>query len=128
MGRPLAKIDWDIVNDLLIAGCPGTEIAASLGWAPETIYLHCQQEHGISFTEYSRQYYGKGENILRRQQFLKAIGQSEVGDNTLLIWLGKTRLKQSEKQEISITTSGTVPTWINEVDGKSKDLVNDEST
>lgn len=99
-GRPKAIIDWDLVNDLLIAGCSGAEIAGELGLYPNTIYDRCEKDHGLPFSEYSQQFYSKGNAILRRHQFLKSIGKTDVGDNTLLIWLGKTRLKQKEEQNI----------------------------
>lgn len=99
IGRPQADIDWKRVDDLLIVGCSGREIAASIGLNPATIYDRCEKDHGITFTEYSQQKYAKGESILRAHQFAKAIGKTTEGDNTLLIWLGKNRLGQKEKPE-----------------------------
>lgn len=41
----------------------------------------------------------KGESILRAHQYAKALGLTDKGDNTLLIWLGKQRLEQRENIE-----------------------------
>ncbi len=99
VGRPLADIDWKKVDDLLVAGCSGIEIASYFGLHKQTIYERCEKDHGISFTEYSSQKYAKGDSIIRAHQFAKAIGKTTEGDNTLLIWLGKNRLKQRDIQE-----------------------------
>ncbi len=93
-GRYEKEIDWDKVDELLVSGCLGTEIAAEFNMHHDTFYRRVEKEHGISFTAYSAEKHAKGEQILRDVQFKKAIGLTELGDNTLLIWLGKTRLKQ----------------------------------
>lgn len=95
-GRPEAIIDWKKVDDLLISGCSGAQIAGYFGLNPATIYDRCNKDHGIPFSEYSQQKYSKGETILKAHQFAKAIGKTKDGDNTLLIWLGKQRLGQKE--------------------------------
>jgi len=101
MARPLAPINWKTVEDLLIAGCSGANIAGYFGLQPNTIYRRCEDDHGITFTEYSQQFYSKGECLLRAHQFAKALGKTQEGDNTLLIWLGKVRLKQREEHNVS---------------------------
>lgn len=94
-GRPQANIDWNRANELLIAGCSGAEIAGEFGLNPNTIYERCVVDHGITFTEYSAPFYSKGESIIREMQFKKV----KEGDNAMLIWLGKNRLKQRDKEE-----------------------------
>ncbi len=96
IGRPLAEINWKMVDDLLIAGCSGREVASSLGLNAATIYERCVTDKGMTFTEYSQQKSEKGESLIRAHQYAKALGLTDKGDNTLLIWLGKTRLKQME--------------------------------
>jgi len=93
-GRPQVVIDWDKVNSLLIAGCSGVQIAGYLGMNEETLYSHCQSEKKEMFSQYSRRFYTKGESILMAKQFEKA----SKGDNTMLVWLGKNRLKQRDKE------------------------------
>lgn len=99
--KPLIPIDWKKADDLLTAGCHGTEVASYFGMHPETFYDRVKIEKGIGFTEYSSKKKSHGEALIRAQQFKKALGQTEEGDNTLLIWLGKTRLKQ-ELQDLQI--------------------------
>lgn len=96
IGRPEKVIDWDRVDSLLIAGCLGTEVASYFDMHPNTFYDKVLEKKGICFTEYSAKKKQTGESLLREQQYAKAIGASKEGDNTLLIWLGKQRLNQSE--------------------------------
>jgi hypothetical protein len=100
--RPLIEIDWKRVDKLLIAGCPGTKIADALGICSDTLYDRCEQEKGVTFSTYSQQKRIIGDALIQEAQFDKAIGNTDKGDNTLLIWLGKVRLEQKETTEHSI--------------------------
>ncbi len=102
-GRTEKIIDWNYVNELLEANCHGTEIAAHFDMHPSTFYRKVEEKYGMTFTQFSQEKKGKGDSLLRYQQYLKALGKSEVGDNTLLIWLGKTRLQQKESSDNSQT-------------------------
>lgn len=102
-GHPLKEIDWKKVDELMIAGCLGTEIAAYFGIHPDTFYKRVEKEKGMGFSAYIQEKNSKGESILRAHQYAKALGLTDKGDNTLLIWLGKTRLKQKEHEDQIIT-------------------------
>ena len=91
-GVPLIPIDWKIVDDLLMAGCTGTEVASYFGVHPDTLYLRCQDEKKMGFTEYRTIKKQKGDSLLRATQYKVAIDK----DKTMLIWLGKQRLGQRE--------------------------------
>ena len=91
---PVEKpIDWNKVEQLLIAGCKGTEIAPHFNMHSETFYERVYKHYGKLFTQIAGELYEKGDSILRAKQYEKAV----KGDNTLLIWLGKNRLKQRDK-------------------------------
>lgn len=99
-GRNEKIVDWSLVERKLIAGCNGTEIAGFLGMHHDTFYRKVEETYGISFTAYMQQKRSIGDTNLREVQYNKAI----EGDNAMLIWLGKNRLKQSESpQEIAAT-------------------------
>lgn len=93
MGRTPKKIDWKLVDKLLISGCNGTEIAPHFDMHYQTFYDRVSQEYSIPFTEYQQLKRAHGHSLLRDKQFEKAMD----GDNTMLIWLGKHRLDQIEK-------------------------------
>lgn len=101
MSRPEILIDWKKVDDLLIAGCMGTEIAGYIGISANTLYDRVQDKYNCSFSQYSQEKKSKGESILRAHQYAKALGLTDKGDNTLLIWLGKQRLNQRDHKEES---------------------------
>jgi len=122
-GRPKSEIDWNRVDALLQADCSGAGIAATLGIAPCTLYDRCLTDKGISFSSYSQQMNIKGESLLKEVQHLKAMS----GDNTLLIWLGKCRLKQTDaKMTINLEGDHPIAQLINEAAGKSKNLVKND--
>ena len=108
-GQPKSIIDWKKVDELLIAGCTAPEIAGYFGCSVRTLYTRCETDNNVLYSEYSQEKCSKGDSILRAHQYAKALGLTEKGDNTLLIWLGKTRLKQKEdplefSQNITVNT------------------------
>ena len=100
IGRPIKPINWDIVDELLLSGCSGAQIAGQFDMHPETFYERCQIEKGTGFTGYSSTRTAKGEAILKHHQYKKAIGKTKDGDTTLLVHLGKCRLGQKEADTI----------------------------
>ena len=93
MSRPEKPIDWSIVDKLLQAHTPGTEISASFDMHPETFYDRVQKEFGIGFTEYCAKKRKKGKNNLRLAQLKNAL----EGNTTIQIWLGKNWLAQRDE-------------------------------
>lgn len=102
-GQPKSNIDWKKVDELLIAGCTAPEIAGYFGCSVRTLYTRCETDNHVLYSEYSQEKCSKGDSILRAHQFAKALGLTDKGDNTLLIWLGKTRLKQKEQEEQAVS-------------------------
>lgn len=98
-------IDWDIVDRLLEAGCEGTHVAAYFGVHPNTIYERCSTEKGCDFSDYKAQKRAKGDIKLLEVQFEAATVDK---DKAMMIWLGKQRLGQKEKQETDLNHSGGV--------------------
>lgn len=94
-GRPEKKIDWDKVDRLLMAGCKGTEIAPHFDMHVNTFYDRVLEKYNVNFTDYCSIKREQGESLLREKQFEKAL----KGDNVMLVWLGKNRLKQRENHE-----------------------------
>lgn len=97
MPKKLKPIDFKIVDKLLEAGCLGTEIAGYFGVHEDTLYLRTQSEKKMTFTQYSAQKRSKGDSFLRSKQFEIAL----LGDKTMLVWLGKTRLGQREMNDLT---------------------------
>ncbi len=97
MSRPKTQIDWNKVNQYLKAQCDGVGIAGILGIHPNTLYIACEDEFKISFSEYSQQKKSEGKELLRAKQFSMAM----EGDKTLCIWLGKQYLDQKDRKDVT---------------------------
>lgn len=96
MGRAKVIIDWAVVDKYLQAGCDGTEVAASLGIDARTLYRRCEEEKRVTFDAYKQSKRAQGDSLLKAKQFSVAM----AGDKTMLVWLGKQRLGQKDKQEL----------------------------
>ena len=107
-GRPEKEINWKKVDDLLIAGSTGTEIASHFDMHPNTFYGKVQDRYKCGFTQYASEKKQLGDSLLRAHQFQKALGLTTKGDNTLLIWLGKNRLNQRDTQNDLPVTNETI--------------------
>lgn len=95
MAKTESELDWKKIDNLLIAGCHGTQVAEQIGIHYNTLYRRISEKYNCEYSEYLRQKRSHGDNILRAKQFEKAVS----GDNMMLIWLGKNRLKQSDNQQ-----------------------------
>jgi hypothetical protein len=104
MSRPEIPIDWDRVDHLLKAGCLGTEVAATFAMHPTTFYRRVEEKHGMSFTEFLQEKRANGDAAIRNKQYEKALGLTDTGNDTLLIWLGKNRLGQRNEDKLSVVT------------------------
>ena len=102
--RPQKDIDWKIVDAMLEADCEGTEVAARIGIHPDTLYLRCQKEKGMGFSEYLREKKANGNSLIKEKQFEAATVDK---DRSMLIWLGKQRLGQKDKLEQDINDNAT---------------------
>jgi len=96
-GRPKAEINLDQVKTLSGLNCTEPEIAAVLGVSYSTWKRHIKQNPEIA--EMVAQGRLSGNASLRRTQWQKAMD----GNVAMLIWLGKNRLGQADKQEVEQT-------------------------
>jgi len=99
MGRPRvidSEEDWKKLDDILELHATLEECAASFKCSVDTVENAVKRKHEITFSEYSAQKSPVCTLSLRRRQIQKALS----GDNTMLIWLGKQYLGQSDKSEI----------------------------
>lgn len=99
MARPATIIDWPLVDRLLKAGANGVQVAARLGIHPDTLYRACDEDHKTGFAAYSAEKRAHGDTLIQEQQMNLAM----KGNLAMLIWLGKQRLGQKDKQETEIT-------------------------
>lgn len=121
-GRPKIEINWEDVRKLSLLQCTQNEIASFLGVSVDTLLRRKE------FCELHKKGMEEGRMSLRRLQWKKA----QEGNTTMLIWLGKQYLGQSDKQELSGKDGQPLSPNINMIvsdKGKqiTKDLVNGET-
>lgn len=116
-GRPKANIDWDEVAKMLQAGCLVTEIAGSIGCDTDTIYTRCKKDLNMDFSAFKQQKRASGDRILRMAQYRSAVVD---GDRGMQIWLGKQRLGQKDKHDVTSAEEKIAPSWTIEVIDKKQ--------
>jgi predicted DNA-binding transcriptional regulator AlpA len=102
-GRPPAVIDLLTVERAASIGCTVEDIAALLGLSRKTIYNHMEQDPELA--EAMDRGRGMGRASLRRMQWEKA----EVGDTSMLIWLGKVLCGQKDTSAVVLTGPNNGP-------------------
>lgn len=91
MARPKIQLDYDLIKRLSLIQCTQKEIASVLGVSVDTL------QRDEEFCGIYKKGQEEGKMSLRRLQWKAA----QSGNVTMLIWLGKQYLGQTDKQEIS---------------------------
>ena len=101
MARPQIEIDWKTVKNLCGIQCTGQEIADVLDISYDTLERRVKSEFKMSFADYIKKNSANGKMSLRRKQYETAMS----GNTTMLVWLGKQYLGQTDKQVVDNTSS-----------------------
>lgn len=119
-GPKIKTVDWVEFDKLCQIQCTLAEIAAWFKCSEDTIERIVKREKSAKFAEYYEQNRGVGKIALRRRQFQAAM----AGDRTMLVWLGKQYLEQSDKIEQRIdATAELVHVSDEEIERRTKDLL-----
>jgi len=92
-------IDWDQFDKLCALQCTKLEIASFFDMSDDTLSRRVKESFDCTFAELYDQKKLRGRVSIRRKQYEMAM----AGDRSLLIWIGKNWLGQSDKLEQSIT-------------------------
>lgn len=104
-GRPKivwAEQQWQTFASMCILTDKRHRVAVAMGYDEKTIDRLVKERHGSSFSEYIEKRFTEGNFQLLATQFEAA----KSGDRTMLVWLGKNRLNQSERCEIKADLQG----------------------
>lgn len=101
MGRPKIQLNWDDFDDLCAKFCTLEEIAGYFDCSADTVEIRVKEQFGCTFSEHYKRKCSPGKVSLRRKQFELAM----AGDKTMLIWLGKQYLGQTEKMQTTYTAA-----------------------
>lgn len=99
IGRPKIEVNKVEFEKLCAIQCTKQEIADWFRCSHDTIDRWCMKEYGEPFATIFEQKKSVGKISVRRRQFQVA----EKGNTSMLIWLGKQYLGQSEKQEVAVS-------------------------
>lgn len=92
VGRPPKEFDQKNFESLCQIQCTEEEICQFFSCSEKTLNKWCREKYGANFSQVFREKRGVGKISLRRAQYQAAIN----GNASLLIWLGKQYLGQSE--------------------------------
>ena len=92
-GRQRKEIDQNTFEGLCEIQCTLEEIAGVLRVSEDTVERWCQRTYELRFTDTYKKFSAHGKTSLRRHQFEVAA----KGNATMLIWLGKQYLGQSDR-------------------------------
>jgi hypothetical protein len=95
MARPRKEIDFDQLKKLCSIYCTKDEICSFFEIDEKTLSERVWEKYGEGFSDYYKKASAHGSASLRRKQFEMALG----GNITMLIWLGKNVLKQTDRVE-----------------------------
>jgi hypothetical protein len=101
-GAPRLVIDWDVMRRAASIGCTCEETAALLGISRAAFFTHLREDEGLqeAYDEAASQ----GQATLRRLQWQRA----NNGSDTMLIWLGKNLLGQTDRQALTGGDGGPI--------------------
>ncbi len=99
----MITIDFEILDQLLEAGCDGTQCAAYFGCSFDTLSRRVKEIKDADFADYKAQKRAKGDVALLTAQFDAAVKEKDRG---MLIWLGKQRLEQKDKAAVDNNITG----------------------
>jgi hypothetical protein len=92
-GRPRKEIDQSYFEGLCEIQCTLEEISSVLKVSEDTVERWCKRTYELGFADAYKKFSASGKTSLRRSQFNVAL----KGNATMLIWLGKQHLGQSDK-------------------------------
>jgi AraC-like DNA-binding protein len=124
-GRKRIEVDFKKIDALCAVFCNCKEIVSVLNSfdinvSYDTVERRVKEQFGVTFAEYVEQkQMAFAKPKLRKAQLDCALG----GNATMLIWLGKQYLGQTEKQEINVTgdMSAEISEKINQIRAKYND-------
>ena len=102
------SVNWEMVRKMAAMHCSVRGVASVLNVSEDTIQKHCKKEHGMPAGEWFAIQAERGMCKVRYQLAKAQISLAVVDKNpTMLIWLGKQYLGQSDKGALEINSTVT---------------------
>lgn len=100
-GRKKIKIDDNVLETMLQYGATCLDCSDRFNCSEDTIVRYIKRKHGLNFAEYSNKRMATVRLKLREKQIQTALS----GNITMLIFLGKNMLGQSDQVNINQTSN-----------------------
>lgn len=100
-GRPRKNVDFVKLATICQYPLTNEDIATLMDLSVDTIDRECKRVYGLGFADYKTQ----KQASTRKTILAKQLEVAKAGNVTMLIWLGKQYLGQTEKQEIKAAVS-----------------------
>lgn len=97
----LSDEDWQKINNACAIQCTGEEIAHIMGFSYDTLERRIKETFNEPAADYIKRHAQGGKATLRRLQWKAA----NNGNTSMLIWLGKQYLGQTDKAESAFNGS-----------------------
>lgn len=94
-GRPPIDIDWNKLDQMLVAGYNGVECAAEFGIHEQTLFKKVEDKYKMNFSNYAAIKYSKGDGMIKAIRFKKAL----EGNVPLIQYLSEYRLKDKREEK-----------------------------
>lgn len=116
--NPYGRIKYDVEQVKKLAGmqCSKKEIAAVLGMAESTFYLH------LKYNPEVQRAYDEGKESGKAALRMKQYSVAMTGNVPMLIHLGKNMLEQFDRQKVDQTVTQTQPVLNLVLPGKKKQI------
>jgi hypothetical protein len=99
-GRPEKPIDWEKVDQMLLAQTPSKSIAEALGVHLETFYDRVKEKYGVNYSEYAGKKQTEGKIGIRLKNYQKAM----AGNIQMLLRLSEVYLEEFKEDNTPKTS------------------------
>ena len=99
-GRPRKEINMEQLKAMCRIQCTAEECAAIFEVDADTLDARIKEAGYRGFSDFFKRFRGEGQASLRRAQWKAA---TEDRNPTMLVWLGKNMLKQTDKTDIAVS-------------------------
>lgn len=96
-GRKKIQVNWQRVDQMLMAQCTAKEIASSLGISWDTLINACKRDHKTDFSDYSQAKREKGVSTAKEIFYQKAFIEKDTA--SAIFWM-KNNAGWSDKKEL----------------------------
>ncbi len=104
LGAPEKEFNWKLLDSVLQFGARLIDCSDMLELSDDTIQRRIKKEHDCTFSEYRNRKMSKMRMKLLQKQYDVAM----KGNVSMLIWLGKNHLGQSDKIDENIKSTHKV--------------------